>query len=137
MKFPKLFAAAIFFVLLCSGYVDAQSNPSQSAPLAPTPAQTETASIYITAGTHKGIPIRDLKPEDITIREDKVPARIEKVTCGKPEHLLVGVVMDVSGSRRSDSQLLTYYDDLEAFLHRLLAGTMERISLHTTTRFTS
>jgi VWFA-related protein len=61
-----------------------------------------------------------LKPEDLTVTEDKVSAKIEKVTCGKPETLLVGIVVDVSGSRRSDSHLLSHYDDLEVFLNKLL-----------------
>lgn len=112
------FVAATFLVLLATGNVEAQSNPPQSAPV--PPAQAETASIYITASTHKGIPIRDLKPGDITLTEDRVPAKIERITCGKSEPLLVGVLVDVSGSRRSDSHLLSHYDALEAFLHTLL-----------------
>jgi VWFA-related protein len=66
--------------------------------------------------------IKDLTPEDITITEDKVPAKIEKVACGKPEPLLVGVLVDVSGSRGIDPLLSSHYDALAAFLNRLLSG---------------
>lgn len=121
MKCPKC-VAAIFFVLLSSGNPESQFNPPQNAPLPQAPAQVETVSIYVTAETKKGMPIRDLKPEDITLAEDKVPAKIEKIACGKSEPLLVGVLVDVSGSRILDSHLLSHYDALEAFLNTILAG---------------
>lgn len=111
----------IFFAFLGSRNVAAQTTPAQTAPAA-TAGPAQTASIYITASTKKGALIRDLKPEDITVTEDKVSAKIEKVTCGKPEPLLVGILADVSGSRRMDSHRAAHYDALEAFLHTLLAG---------------
>lgn len=122
MKFMKSVGAVFFFALLSSGNIDAQSSPPQGASLPSTLGQAETASIYITAATKKGMPIRDLKPEDLTLTEDKVPAKIERITCGKPEPLLVGVLVDVSGSRRSDSHLPLHYDALEGFLQTLLTG---------------
>ena len=66
--------------------------------------------------------IRDLKPEDISITEDKAPAKIENISCGKPEPLIVGILVDISGSRRSDSHLRAHYDALAAFLDQLLTG---------------
>ncbi len=121
MKILKL-AAAIFLAALGAGNVAAHPTPQQTTPRATLAEQAEAASIYITAATKKGMLIIDLKPEDLTITEDKVPAKIEKVTCGKPEPLLVGILVDVSGSRRADSHLLEHYDALEGFLHALLAA---------------
>ena len=120
MRVPK--PAALFLVLLGTGSVAAQSTPLQSAPSTSTPVQTETASIYITAATKKGMLIRDLKPEDLTITENRVSAKIDKLTCGKGEPLLVGILMDTSGSRRLDPHLRSHYDALVAFLNQLLTG---------------
>lgn len=121
MKLPKL-VAAIFFALLGSGKVDAQSNPQQTTPSPTTPAQRATASIYVTASTKKGMLIRDLRPEDIIVTEDKVPAKIDRVNCGRPEPLLVGILVDVSGSRRSDPHLASHYDALHGFVNQVLTG---------------
>ena len=111
-------AAALFSALLGVSRVIPQSHLSQTAPA--MTGQAETASVYVTAVTNKGKLIPNLKPEDIAIVEDKLLARIEKVSCGKPETVLVGTLIDVSGSRRSDSRLKSHYDDLEVFLNHLL-----------------
>jgi hypothetical protein len=115
MRIPRLFAATLFLVF-CTQNTFGQSSPAQPA-AAENAAQTETAAIYITVANKKGTAIGDLKPEDITITENKVPAKIEKVTCGKAEPLLVGILVDVSGSRSTDSHLREHYDALEGFLH--------------------
>jgi VWFA-related protein len=114
-------AAATIVLLLTVESISGQSNPGQTAPPTVSAIQTERAAIYVTATTKNGMTIRDLKPEDLTINEDKVPAKIEKVACGKPEPLFVGVLVDVSGSRGLDSHLLSHYDDLEKFLDMLIA----------------
>lgn len=119
MKTWKL--ALIFFSLLGTGNPAAQSESQQAMPPA-TPSQMQTASIYVTAATKKGVLIRDIKPDDITITENEVPKKIEKVACDRPEPLLVGILVDISGSRRKDSRLSAHYDALETFLHTLLAG---------------
>lgn len=112
--------AVRFLVLLSMGSITAQSSLQQGAPVPSTPMQSEAASIYVTVATKKGMLIRDLKPGSLTITEDKVLAKIEQVTCGKPEPLLIGVLVDVSGSRRGDSHVLSHYDELQAFLDHLL-----------------
>jgi VWFA-related protein len=121
MKIPKV-AAVISFVLLGTGSAAAQSNPPQTTPPPATAGQADTAAIYITAGTKKGFVVTDLKPEDLTLTEDKAPAKIEKITCGRPEPLLVGILVDVSGSRHGDPHLGSYYEALHAFVNRLLTG---------------
>lgn len=118
----KVLKLVVFILFLHAGALDAQSDSQQATPLSGVPSQSEAVSIYVTGATKKGMLIRDLKPEDLSIEEGKVPAKIEKVTCGKPEPFLVGILADVSGSRRSDTHLLSHYDDLETFLQALLAG---------------
>jgi len=108
------------FTLLAIKSVVAQSIPSQTAPPR-TPEELKPVSIYITAGK-KGIPITDLKPVDISISEDKVPAKIEKVSCGKTDPLLIGVLVDLSGSQHSDPHRKAHYEALVAFLSQLLTG---------------
>ncbi len=121
-RLMRIRPAAPFLVVLSMGSIAAQSNLQQGAPVPSTSMQTEAASIYVTVATKKGMLIRDLKPDGLTVVEDKVPAKIEKVTCGKPEPLLIGVLVDVSGSRRGDSHVLSHYDELQAFLDHLLSG---------------
>lgn len=109
----------IFFAFLGSRNVAGQNTAAQAAPAA-TQGPAQTASIYVTASTKKGVLIRDLKPEDITVMEDNAPAKIEQVVCRELGPLLIGILADVSGSRGSDSHLHSHYDDLEAFLNKLL-----------------
>ena len=117
----SIFAAVTLSLFWNSASCAEQSYHQPTAPTATTLGQAEAASIYVTAETNKGMLIRDLKPESLNITEDKVPVKIEKITCGKPEPLLVGILVDVSGSRRTDSHLLAHDDALEAFLHTLLS----------------
>lgn len=97
---------SVFLTFFAAGLaVSGQSNTVQNAPAtAPSPGM-ESVAIYVTPVSKKGIPA-DLKPGDLTITEDKVPAKIEKTNCGKPEPLLLGLLLDVSASRRRDPLLL-------------------------------
>jgi VWFA-related protein len=109
-------------VLLCLLNVVSASDQSSSTQTAPSPAAssvTESVAIYITAATNKGVPLTDLKPDDLRITEDKVEAKIEKIRCGKPDPILLGVLVDVSGSQR-DAHLASRYDALQAFLNQVL-----------------
>src|SRR5215467_8147912 len=124
MRVPKQIAT-VLLLLFAIPNAFGQSEPLQTAPDKESPAEPARTAIYITALTKKGVLIRDLKPEDIAITEEKAPAKIEKVECHKLEPLLIGILADVSGSRRSDSHLLAHYDDLEGFLHTLLSGNDE------------
>jgi VWFA-related protein len=94
--------------------------PIQTA-LSPTASSaTEPVAIYITAATKKGVvPLTDLKTGDLTIREGKAEAKVEKISCGRPDPILLGVLVDVSGSRR-DARLASQYDALQVFLNEVL-----------------
>jgi hypothetical protein len=105
MKIVRSAATTIIFLCTVEA-ISGQSNPEQTAPARVSPIQTEKAAIYVTAATKQGMLIRDLKPDDLAITEDKVPTKIEKVNCGRPEPLLVGVLVDVSG--RDDRTLMFF-----------------------------
>lgn len=110
-------------VLLCLLHAANASDHSSSAQTAPSPtaaSATESVAIYITAATNKGVPLTDLKPDDLKITEDKVEAKIEKVSCGTHDPISLGVLVDVSGSQR-DAHLASEYDALQAFLNRALS----------------
>ena len=98
-----------------------QSSWTQTAPSPPATPVAESVSIYITAATKQGAPLTDLRPDDLTITEDKIGAKIEKISCGKPDPILLGVLVDVSGSRRV-ANLSFEYDALQAFLNQILSG---------------
>ena len=113
-------AAALLSLLLGSVTACGQSSSAQTVPSTTASSATGSVAIYITAETKKGVPVTDLKPDDLKITEDKVPAKVEKISCGKPDPILLGVLVDVSGSRRFDPHLGSHYDALQAFLDHVL-----------------
>jgi VWFA-related protein len=114
--------AAVLLTLFGIGFaISGRTSSAQSAPAAASSPAMESVAIYVTPVSKKGVPA-DLKPGDLTITEDKVPATIQQVSCGKQEPILIGILVDVSGSRRGDPQLRSHYDALQAFLDHLLAG---------------
>lgn len=114
--------AFAFLAFFAAGLaVSGQSNRMQNAPAAAPSPGMESVAIYVTPVSKRGVPT-DLKPGDLTITEDKVPAKIEKSTCGKPEPLLLGLLLDVSASRRRDPLLGSHYEALHDFLNQALTG---------------
>jgi VWFA-related protein len=113
--------AAVLLCLLNAANAFDHSSSTQTAPSPTAASVTESVAIYITAATNKGVPLTDLKPDDLTITEDKVEAKIEKIRCGKPDPILLGVLVDVSGSQRS-AHLASEFDELQAFLNQVLSG---------------
>jgi len=116
------FPAAVLLTLFGVGLaISGRPSAAQSAPAAASSPAMESVAIYVTPVSKKGVPA-DLKPGDLTITEDKVPAKIEKINCGKPEPLLLGLLLDVSASRRRDPLLLSHYEALHAFVNQALTG---------------
>jgi VWFA-related protein len=114
--------AAVLLTLIGIGIaISGRPSSAQSAPAAASSPTMESVAIYVTPLSKKGVPA-DLKPGDLTITEDKVPAKIEKINCGKPEPLLLGLLLDVSASRRRDPLLLSHYEALHAFVNQALTG---------------
>jgi len=119
MRTPQVAAVLLSFLLNAVNPYD-QSSSTQPIPSPTASSVTESVTIYVTAATKKGIPITDLKPGDLTITEDKIGAKIEKISCGKPDPILLGVLVDVSGSNRH-AHLASEYDALQAFLNQVLS----------------
>jgi hypothetical protein len=72
-------------------------------------------TIYLTATSPKG-QLLALSASDLSIQENKQPAHIDRVACGKPEPLLLAILLDTSGSRLVDPNLSAHYDALKKFL---------------------
>jgi Mg-chelatase subunit ChlD len=94
--------------------ITAQSAPEHL----PSPSPV---TIYLAATSPKG-QLLALSASDLSIQENKQPARIDRVECGKPEPLLLAVLLDTSGSRIDDPHLNTHYDTLKKFLASTLAN---------------
>jgi VWFA-related protein len=114
--------AAVLLTLFGAGLaISGRPSAAQSAPAVASSPAMESVAIYVTPVSKKGVPA-DLQPGDLTITEDKAPATIQQVSCGKHEPILIGILVDVSGSRRGDPHLGSHYDALQVFLDHLLAG---------------
>ena len=98
----------LVLLLIAQPGISAQSTPAQL----PSP---NSVSIYVTATSTKG-QLLPLSPSDLAIQENKQPAHINRVDCGKPEPLLLAVLLDTSGSRNADPNLSAHYDALKEFL---------------------
>jgi VWFA-related protein len=77
-------------------------------------------TIYLTATSPKG-QLRALSASDLSIQENKQPVHIDRIDCGKPEPLLLAILLDTSGSRMADANLSVHYDALKKFLASTLA----------------
>jgi Mg-chelatase subunit ChlD len=79
-----------------------------------------SVTMYLTATSPKSqlIPI---SADDLSITENKQPAHIDRMDCGKPEPLLLAILLDTSGSRNIDPNLSAHYDALKKFLASTLA----------------
>jgi len=84
------------------------------------PTSGETESIFVTAVKKSDGSPAVLRIEDLSITEDKAPLKIEKVACNKPEPMLVGILLDVSGSRRRDPLLNAHYAALQNLANQLV-----------------
>jgi len=113
MRTP-LVVTALLSLLFSAVTACGQSSSAQTAPSPTASPVTGSVAIYITAATKKGVSVTDLKPDDLTVTEDEVPAKIERISCGKPDPILLGVLVDVSGNRRFDPHLGSHYEALEA-----------------------
>jgi hypothetical protein len=117
MKQMRILPPALF-VLFAANCCVAQQLPSLPAGETATVAseQAALATIHATTIRKKGDAVRKRKAEDISIMEAKLPAKVRCVESGKPEPLLIGLLLDMSGRRRTDPLLKSHYDALEADL---------------------
>lgn len=114
---PIVAGLAFFIGVVCSPML---AKPPQ-APTPPAPfASVEATSVRITAITKKDMSPADLKMEDLSLTEDRVPVKIDKITCKKPDPILLGILLDVSGSRHGDALLNSHYLALHNFVDQFL-----------------
>jgi len=115
---PPTLVSFLSIAAIASG----QSSPVQMVPKPTPPVTMESISIYITPVMRKDTPLPALKAEDLTITEDKAPAKVDRISCGRPDPILIGILVDVSASRSNDSHLVSHYNELQTFLGRVLTG---------------
>jgi VWFA-related protein len=90
------------------------SQDSSGTKSPPQNSSGNSRTIYIAAKSKDG-GLADLQPADLLIEEEKRPVHIDSVSC-KPEPLLIGILIDTSGSRRADPNLASHYDAIKTFL---------------------
>jgi Mg-chelatase subunit ChlD len=103
-----LLKSILVLPFICQTAIAAQSASAQ-------PQSSNSVTIYLTATSPKG-QLLALSASDLSIQENKQPAHIDRVDCGKPEPLLLAVLIDTSGSRVADRNLIAHYDALKKFL---------------------
>jgi VWFA-related protein len=103
-----LLKSILIFLFIAQPGIAAQSAFAQ-------PQSSNPVTIYLTATSPKG-QLLALSPSDLAIQENKQPAHIDRVDCGKPEPLLLAILIDTSGSRIADRNLIAHYDALKKFL---------------------
>lgn len=87
-----------------------------------TTAASDTATVYVTVGDEHGVPITDLKREDFVLHENGVPQVILEVSRDTATPLLIGVLVDVSGSTRSESKRQEKLHEIRRFLDNSIHG---------------
>ena len=112
---------AVLLMLGIPGSVGNQTPELQkSASVEPsTGANPNEARVYVTAKGRSGKAMT-LKPSDIAIEEEKTAVKIDQVVCGRPDPLLLGILLDASGSRRQDLLLSSHYEAIKSFLPGVL-----------------
>jgi VWFA-related protein len=104
--FDTLAALALCLLAHC-GWVKAQTSPS---PVSAT-------RLWITA-LEKGHPVKDLRKEELQLWIGQQPIEISSLSPSPPEHQLLGLLIDKSGSERSPSAFPTRL--LSCFLRQTL-----------------
>lgn len=88
--------------------------------IAAQPQASNSVTIYLTATSPKG-QLLALSASDLSIQENKQPAHIDRVDCGKPEPLLIAILLDTGARRFFDQHLSEHYEALKNFLASTLA----------------
>lgn len=80
---------------------------------------------YVAVLDKKGTPVTDLKAEDFSVTEDKIPQQIANVSSSADSRLVLGAMIDVSGSAREDESLHDKLNALLRFLAISVGGSEE------------
>jgi len=86
----------------------------------PIAHEIDLRTVYVAVTEQTGNPISDLNREDFTVRENGVPQEILEVSPASPTPLLIGVMVDASGSTAEDE---SRHESLQAF-SKFFANTL-------------
>ena len=122
LLFAILFAAA-------SDAVAAPEEPPGAATQTPIPqdaaAISEFRIAYVAVTDKAGAPITDLKREDFSVSENGVPQRLVDLLTTSKVHLVLGLVIDVSGSAVAQTARHDRLNVLLNFLARSVGSNEE------------
>ena len=112
-----LLLAAVSSATICS------RTPAQTSVSATAANESDIRVAYVAVLDKKGTPIADLKAEDFSITEDKIPQQVVSVSSSADSHLVLGVMIDVSGSTVKDSARHDKFNVLLRFLGASVGGS--------------
>jgi von Willebrand factor type A domain len=113
---------ALVMCLLLVVFLALAQEPTGAIASSSAPAQvpaSDNVTMYVGA-VSKTDQFVDLHVSDLAVEENDKPVHIDAVTCGQPEPVLIGLLIDISGSRHWDPLLASHYDALKAFLSSTL-----------------
>ena len=111
--------AAVSSATICS------RTPAQTSASATATNESDIRVAYVAVLDKKGTPVADLKAEDFAITEDKIPQQVVSVSPSADSHLVLGAMIDVSGSAREDESLHDKLNALLRFLGTSVGGSEE------------
>jgi len=115
---PKAAAALIFLIAgIC--VVTARSTISSTVPQqpsSPSPSNYQTGRLQVLAVDELRRPVVDLKLNDFQLTRYKHEVKLDSVQFGVSHPVTLGLLFDVSGSRREDNQLSKELDAVANFL---------------------
>jgi hypothetical protein len=111
--------AAVSSATICS------RTPAQTSASATATNESDIRVAYVAVLDKKGTPVADLKTEDFAITEDKIPQQVVSVSPSADSHLVLGAMIDVSGSAREDESLHDKLNALLRFLGTSVGGSEE------------
>jgi VWFA-related protein len=122
-RFPALILTA-FLSLICSGRAN---QLTQSPAITPAPqsqsntvaSPSELISMDFIALGKDGTPVTDLKSDEFRLLLDKTEQPIKQLSSAVREPLVIGLLFDISGSRRSDTHVANETKLASEFLHAI------------------
>jgi hypothetical protein len=100
----------LLLALLIAGTIQAfarqqeqfDSTPQVRRPQGEATAESEVETAYVAVLDKHGNPVTDLRRSDFSISENNVPQEIVEVTSAAETPLVIAMMVDLSGSTRSD-----------------------------------
>ena len=117
-----LLVASFLVATSVSAFAAPQSQPDvmpQTPFPAPAANENDIRVVYVAVLDKKEIPVSDLTSDDFSVFENKAPQQIVSVSLSSDSHIVLGAMIDVSGSAHEDT---TRHDKLNVLL-RFLSGS--------------